>query len=245
MCNNCVWLWLCAYFCHGCAITFVSCCDLLVSIRPLKAALLAGLSLDVTKPECSFKLSYFQKWLGYQLLPFAAALLLFSGCVYIVVAQLCRRRLPLKAATAAHAVVAGVDSAGSKLSDAVNFFIGGLCVLLYYTYFVVLKSALGVFACTPDVNGRLRLRAEPSVYCWEEGSLQVQLVPYAVLSLLVYGCVYPALLAFALFRNKVGIRADQALWLRGDVVGGETRRRYGKLYQVRAPPPPPHTHTHT
>lgn len=107
---------------------------------------------------------------------------------------------------------------------------------------MVVRRALDVFDCTRGPDGRWTLDSDPSLGCWApDATVHAALVPWAGLSLALYGLGVPLAFARVLHAHSAAIVRDQKLWLigRGEVLSENAdiriRRRYSKLYQVTAP----------
>jgi hypothetical protein len=126
-------------------------------------------------------------------------------------------------------------------SAAWDAVVGGCFALAYYSYFMLVRQSLDIFACTAGPGGQYRLNSDPSIACWTPGCAQQQLVPYAALSLIVYGMGIPVLFATVLARHRDAVRVDQTLWLLGrgssrlDNPHYSVRHRYARLYQDYRP----------
>lgn len=185
-------------------------------------------------------------------------------------------------------IVAAVRRGGSvwrELLRSIDVCVGGIFTLLYYVYFVVTKRSLEVFGtrlsrvccvwlvvgtyfsaqyratvCTERTDGVYTLDADPSLSCWDAGSSQMALIPWAAASLIIYGFVaaalsrsaaadslvlrlrrrlgVPFMFAVVLLRNASAIRCDQQLWIVGrgsttnDNPNFSMRICFAKLYQV-------------
>lgn len=193
-----------------------------VELRDVFTTLSASnLNLELVAPECSVNWTYEQKWLVVESVPLGGVLML-GLCLALrwVWLRLCLRK-----------------PAPTGPDETVNSAIGLLFTGLYFSYFVEVKYALSIFDCASNDNGLSALESDPSVLCGVPGGPHERLVPLALLSLLVYGCGIPLLIAVSLFVNRHAIHADQALRARGE---GDnfltnpnyaTRLRFRKLYE--------------
>jgi hypothetical protein len=82
-----------------------------------------------------------------------------------------------------------------------------------YSYFVMVRSALDVFACAVDASGREYLVSEPAIDC--ASAERAALVPGGALSLLAYGAGVPAIFSAILWRHRVSMKRDVLLFARG------------------------------
>jgi len=112
-------------------------------------------------------------------------------------------------------------------------------------YLYISETSLDVFNCGKVVSetgvsdGKWYMNSEPSEVCYEEGSMQAMLQPWAIITTLVYSLGYPLLIIYLLFKpdHRKLIRQDQLLRACGT---GDTpdnnpfcfnfRKRYGRLY---------------
>lgn len=199
-------------------------------IRVLFRALSAlNFDLDIASPECLLRdiYRYDLKWYGIMCLPLGCALIFFL--IHLVLWSRkkfwLRRRRNLNKHT--HAMVS------------MNL------VMMYFLYLYLTRSALDVFNCVPlDPPDKIHpdwtyMTAVGGVRCYESGSLQMQLLPFAVLGIIFYTLGYPALLAWLLWRNKARIREDQVLRangkgdkrVKGDMFNiYNIRKRYSAIY---------------
>ena len=180
-----------------------------------------NLNLEITAPECSIPdLSYKLKWFFIQALPLGAAMLFLLLHLTLLFKKRCllgrKRRL------------------NSHLSAMVGMFF----TMLYVLYLYLTRTVLDVFDCSPtdppDGKEYLDVVFEP---CWEAGSLQVFLLPFACIALLVYVVGYPAWVLQKLYKNRHLVMEDQLLRAKG--IGRDRltnpraydfRKRYHKLY---------------
>jgi hypothetical protein len=182
-------------------------------------------SPELTAPECTISFTYGQKWALIELFP-----IFVSGLLVIVVAM-----------SNAVDIVRHKRACAAVFARTTDVLIGGIFTLLYYTYFIVLRRALEVFSCAQEAGGFYTLNADPSIRCWEAGSPQTNLVPWAIASIVGYGAGVPCAIAVVSIKYRLNIQRDQRLWLAG---GGATRldnpdysvrRRFAKLYQDYIP----------
>ena len=106
--------------------------------------------------------------------------------------------------------------------------------MLYFTYMITLSRSVEVFKCTRDAAAnRWTLDAEPSLSCWD-GGVQSHLVPWAVVTLVLYGLGVPSLFAWVFWKHGAAIRRDQRRWIigAGDSLGTNPdfaiRRRFSR-----------------
>ena len=213
----------------------------------------AGLDLEILAPECSMKFDYWQKWAFTQSLPlvgiagvFGAAVLakvvklVFRGLSHLILQRhTCCRRNALRKRKA-RAVVLGLrDSVRPTVSQITLFdrLLGVLFSFFYVIYFVVIRNGFAILDCASvqTTSGyKTVLEGAPSIECGSE--LHLQLIPWSVASLLLYGIGIPLLFLSLLLSKRKSIIIDQRLRQRGE--GNtelsnpvfKTRIRYGKLY---------------
>ena len=176
----------------------------------LSATTVSTFSVDIVSPECTIAFSFQQKWALLQAFPPVMAVILSVGVI------LATFSVPLL-----RVVRCGGRASVALLFDARTWsaawdgIVGGVLALFYYSYFMLVRQALDVFACRENADGTYSLISDPSSACWAAGSVQQQLLPYAVLSLLVYGAGTPGVFALVLWRNRGAVARDQTRWLLG------------------------------
>ena len=152
-----------------------------------------NLNLEITAPECTVpELAFQTKWYFIVLLPLAV---IAMGMVAFAAFWL-------------YALFTNMqkDPKGQRYAP----LVAGLIVLLYFLYLHETKTILDVFNCVPTTppDGQKYLQAvfEP---CGQKGGVQLQLMPFAVIALIVYTFGFPAWVAFMLVVNKETIMLDQ------------------------------------
>jgi hypothetical protein len=185
--------------------------------------------LDVASPECLVQ-EYYRydiKWFSIMALPLGMA----SIFLFIHFLLYCKKRF--------------LERRTSKLNKHAHSMVSMNLVMMYFLYLYLTRSALDVFNCVSlDPPDRIHpeytyMTAVGGVRCYEEGSLQMQLLPYAVLGILFYTMGYPAILSMIMWRNKIRIQRDQ--YLRSSGLGDKRdptdlynvyniRKRYSALY---------------
>ena len=155
--------------------------------------------LDVASPECLVQ-EYYRydiKWYSIMALPLGLAFLFLLVHVLLLLKKRC------------------CDGRTTNLNKHAHAMISMNLVTMYFLYLYLTRSALDVFNCVPldppDVvhPEYTYMTAVGGVQCYQEGSLQMQLLPLAVLGILVYTIGYPALLMVLFWRNKLRIQTDQ------------------------------------
>lgn len=207
------------------------------------AASISSFNEQLMAPECSIgSWSFGTKWYIMQGIP----LVLLVGLAGL----LCTRRLRslrqrllrgpgrLAAPTSTHLRrLLGRD----RLAAIEDSYCGICIIMLYFLYLTVTKGALSVFDCTINKSGVFLLDADPSIRCYEEGSVQQTLVPPAILSLLVYTIGIPMTFLAILVIHGPAIKLDQTM--RAANQGGTEasnpeyyiRKRYQELYSLFRP----------
>ena len=158
-----------------------------------------NLNLEITAPECSIPdLGYQAKWFGIETLPLAAAGLFLICHVAILFKKRC------------------IMGRKKRLNSHASALVAMLLVMMYVLYLFITRTVLDVFNCAPtdppDGHEYLEVVFEP---CWEAGSIQMTLLPFAILALLGYTIGYPAVVWLALWKNKFKIMEDQLLRAKG------------------------------
>jgi hypothetical protein len=133
----------------------------------------------------------------------------------------------------------------SDLHKHVNVLIAAMFTAMYYLYLTLTRRALDIFNCNPVVpDDGYTYTQFTSIECdgglcrcWEEGSLQMTLVPWAIVLFCVYSLGYPFLIFVILRKNKDLMKEDQLL--RAKEMGDDRvsnpnaydiRKKYHKLY---------------
>lgn len=183
--------------------------------RIFTVASVSSFSPNIVSPECSIEITFAQLWYIIQLFPPIVFCFLSFGIFMSVAATM--RTLDI----------------GFVVEMSLNPIIGTFYSLMYYMYFILVKQALLIFVCV-EYGNRTILRADPAIECWS-GEQHIHIVPYAIISLVVYGCGVPFLFYMALYKHRITICADQKNWLCGLTEIDNVRRRYSKLYQDYRP----------
>jgi hypothetical protein len=199
------------------------------SLRQVFAILSAfNLNLDLAAPECiSQTISFGNKWAFVELLPAVTALLL--AAVYgadVAYKRSCRNVARLDR----HAALPGL----------IALFITVMRLLYLY----VTRMTLDVFNCAPTdpPDGKEYMAGMLDQVCDAPGSLHGRLLPWAVLTLLVYSLGLPAAALALLRRKRTAVVYDQILRARGSGDDRLTnpryhafRRAFGRLYSHFTP----------
>ena len=184
--------------------------------------------LDIASPECLVAGLYrFDiKWFCIMAMPLCVAVVFMCTHFCIVIKKRIKGRT-------------------QKLNKHAHAMVSMNLVMMYFLYLYVTRSALDVFNCTPlDPPDPIHpeytyMTAIGGELCYQEGGLQMSLIPYAICGIIFYTIGYPCLLGWLFWKNKNRIQRDQYLRaMRADVVRDITdkfniyniRKRYSHLY---------------
>eukprot|EP01029_Cantina_marsupialis_P013543 TRINITY_DN2_c0_g1_i4.p1 TRINITY_DN2_c0_g1~~TRINITY_DN2_c0_g1_i4.p1 ORF type:complete len:592 (+),score=144.91 TRINITY_DN2_c0_g1_i4:205-1776(+) len=139
-----------------------------------------------------------------------------------------------------------------KVNRHVSVLISVFFVTFYYLYLYLLRMQLEIFNCTetePDDGHTYTEFSSTSCdglcRCWESGGIHLQLLPWALLTFIVFSLGFPAIVTWIIWKNRQWIQLDQLLRAYGFndsqrgrrvnrvEVGDECydlRRRYSRLY---------------
>ncbi|KAA0148493.1 hypothetical protein FNF28_07451 [Cafeteria roenbergensis] len=132
--------------------------------------------------------------------------------------------------------------ASAVAASAIDSGLGLALTLLYFAYLTATRNALQPMDCTvveaADGSGSQKvMKLEPSVVCdVSSDKTYAQVLPWAVITLLLYGLGIPLLFAVMLFTSRKAIVADQKLLavgeghVRATNPNFSTRKRLGRLY---------------
>jgi len=184
-------------------------------------------NIDITAPECVVPdLPFSVKWYGTMFLPMGCFGVLLCVHVYNIVRKV-------------------ADGRRSDLNKHVHILVAAMFTAMYYMYLTLTRKALDIFNCNPVVpDDGYTYTVFTSIECdgglcrcWEEGGLQLSLVPTAAILFCLYSVGYPLTVFMILRKNKDLIKEDQLL--RAKEVGNdrisnpnayEVRKKYHKLY---------------
>eukprot|EP01029_Cantina_marsupialis_P014770 TRINITY_DN323_c0_g3_i1.p1 TRINITY_DN323_c0_g3~~TRINITY_DN323_c0_g3_i1.p1 ORF type:complete len:6065 (+),score=1822.54 TRINITY_DN323_c0_g3_i1:50-18244(+) len=192
-------------------------------------------NLDLAAPECAMpNLDYDAKWFFIQALPLMAAVLFLMIHIF----KWTHKRLILK----------NKKKATSHVAMLISVFL----VTFYYLYLYLLRMQLEIFNCTEtepydgyyytefsssSCNGMCR--------CWESGGIHLKLLPFAIITFILFSIGFPVFVARIIWKNKRWIQLDQLLRAYGFndgqkgkritrvEVGSECydlRKRYSRIY---------------
>eukprot|EP01029_Cantina_marsupialis_P010034 TRINITY_DN22_c0_g2_i3.p1 TRINITY_DN22_c0_g2~~TRINITY_DN22_c0_g2_i3.p1 ORF type:complete len:4249 (+),score=1569.44 TRINITY_DN22_c0_g2_i3:541-12747(+) len=150
-------------------------------------------NLEIAAPECSIPdVGFEEKFMMTQALP-AAACALFA-LLHLI--NYIRTRVILK----------------NKMTSQAGVLTSTALVMFYYLYLMLTRSALDLFNCNkldPD-DGYEYLDAVME-RCNVSGGMHLRLLPYAIISFIVYSAGYPLLLAYIIYKKRHEIMEDQLL----------------------------------
>ena len=93
--------------------------------------------------------------------------------------------------------------------------IGAYIIFFYYSYLMLSENSLKIFNCQPTVpsDGNLYMSAVGinGGICYQSGSLQQELYPWAVLTFLLYSLGFPLAIAIILYNNRQKVITDQLI----------------------------------
>jgi hypothetical protein len=156
-----------------------------------------NLNIDLAAPECwqSADFTYDQKWMVVELTPIT---LLFIAVLLYVGKLLWKMAKGRKARLHSHA---------PKL-------FGTTITIFYYTYLYVTTKTLSVFNCqeTFPVSDGFYYMVEVGTEdgkCYEDGSMQKKLEPWAYITFLTYTIGFPLFCGSLLYKNRMTCFLDQ------------------------------------
>lgn len=188
---------------------------------------LFNINVEVFAPGCwdSLAFSFKEKWIAVTVSP------LFVIGLFLVL-------------YAAHVgLIKYVE--GKKLysaADAFYKFFAVYLIMFYYGYLLLSNNTLAVFNCQPAVpvsdGHKYMVAVGPNGgVCYEEGSLQQALEPWAILAFIFYIVGFPAYVGYILYTNRDKITFSQVMRAAGIDMGKNERQElirfksvYYKLY---------------
>jgi hypothetical protein len=185
--------------------------------------LLAPFTLDwsVVAPECTFPgLTFVSRWVLTQAAPLVlAAVMVLAVTGQWVIVKLFRPSRERSVKRDAVAMSAAVFA------------------VMYYAYLTLARNTFAVFDCAPPypADGHTYM-AGVFERCWEEGGVHMELVPWAVVCLVLYCIAFPVGVAVLLWRHREAIQADileRESGSRSTSVSASLiacRRRYERMY---------------
>ena len=187
-----------------------------------------NINLNITAPECIFTIDYRTKWIIIQFTPVIILGVFFTLHCAKVFQKFFIKRVH-----------------GRRLWSHTHTMVGLSLISMYYLYLFITANTLEIFNCIEIISedgvsdGKRYLASAPSEECYQEGSLQQELLPAAIIWFIVYGVGYPALVAYLLLKpdHALMIKEDQLLRAmgKGDLRVTnphcyEFRKRYSRLY---------------
>lgn len=194
-------------------------------------------NINITAPECVFEIAYEDKWRLIMMMP---AYMIGAVFVFNWLMAFSKKFF--------------FNQHGKNIYSHSHQSVGVALTIMYYIYLNLSMTALEIFNC--GLQERLDERTgemvgdgkqymqETNWVCYEEGSLQVVLIPHAIVAFCVYTIGFPVFCAFFLFNkeNAKKCRKDQILRALGT---GHTRptnpecydfrKRYHRLYYYYKP----------
>ncbi|GMI00407.1 hypothetical protein TrST_g13361 [Triparma strigata] len=157
-----------------------------------------NLNIDLAAPECwqGADFTYDQKWMVVEITPIA---LLGMALIAYVTKYMFKRFKGRKARLHSHA---------PKL-------FGTTVTIMYYTYLYVTTKTLSVFNCQPTVpSDGFQYMTEVGTgdgICYEDGSMQQKLEPWAYVTFALYTLGFPVFCGVLLYVNRMTCFLDQVM----------------------------------
>ena len=98
-----------------------------------------------------------------------------------------------------------IRSVAPKLDSLLGVIFSGF----FYVYFIVVKTALGIFDCISTTGGESVLESNPNVVCSTKAQPYGKVYPFGIAGMVVYGIGIPLIFGFVFFKYRAAIRADQ------------------------------------
>ena len=161
-------------------------------------------SIDIAAPEClSPNITFEMKWILMMLVPLTVSLIM---SIYWVVAY-CFKRF-----------IRGIRRR-ALLHAHTDVVIATLFLMMYYLYLPLCMKVIEIFNCAelnPSDGFEYTSWTSSSCSggickCWEEGTVQMQLIPYAIIFAILYVFMYPAAVVWIILSYKRLIKLDQIL----------------------------------
>jgi hypothetical protein len=178
-------------------------------------------NINITAPECAFVIQYQDKWMSIMAVPVTAMAVYYIFHAYMLITKYYFR-----------------GRRGQALYSHSNKPFGIGLMVLYFLYLYLLETSVEVLNCGPIISedgvtdGLDYMTAVPTIVCWEEGSVQTQLFPYAVFYFILYGFGYPLVLVLTLMNKKNAGKAREDQLLRA-MNTGWTRETNPDHYDFR------------
>jgi hypothetical protein len=162
----------------------------------------SNLNIQLLAPECSLKFSFVAQWTSVALIPVlvVGSVAIAGSCMTLVWKVRCaldRRFREVPRAPLPHPDLAPLE--------------GLAFTALYFLYLQEVKNSITMFDCTTNDLGQRILDAQADVRCSFEDPVFRTLLPWAVVSFVVYGMGIPGLFGFILYKHRVAIQGDQSL----------------------------------
>lgn len=202
-----------------------------IVVKMFSISFFFSFDIDITAPECAYPdITYEQKWYVTMAMPF------FGGAVFLL----------MFIGKLIHKFIWRHKRGWTALTKHGNQLIAMFVIMLYYLYLPLLRKALEIMNCNPldppDGNTYTDWTSPNCgmgyCQCWGDRSEpQMQLFPWAVLSLIIYGGGYPLYVSYILYKYFNLIKEDQLLRAMdtGDTratnpLAYDVRKKYHKLY---------------
>jgi hypothetical protein len=176
-------------------------------------------NLNVATPECSFPVTYEQKWFFVETMP-----VVIVFCIGVVSVAMAGYKKYVK------------NRKGKRVWEHAPTMFGTALLAFYYIYLYVSSMSLDVFNCGEVLSedgvsdGKRYLSSEPSLQCSDFGYEPLQ--GWACVTTLFYSIGFPVLLCWLFFKqeNRNKILVDQLLRAQNT---GHTRDLNPKAYEFR------------
>ena len=155
-----------------------------------------NLNVNIAPPECAFRVTYEKKWMAVELSPLA----IVAACLLVHGARSAQKRLFRKDGHRNLPRRLRRERRGAHVPRLVGTSLAGF----YFAYLQVSQNTLEVFNCSEIVSeegvsdGRQYMQAAPDEPCYEPGSTQSRLLPFAALFFCAYSLGYPLLVSYIL-----------------------------------------------
>eukprot|EP00937_MAST-01D_sp_MAST-1D-sp2_P000675 g675.t1 len=172
-----------------------------------------NLNLELLAPECSYDISYDQKWLFIEMLPVG----LIGIFLLVHFSKVFHKKFIQKR-------TAKIHSHGHRV-------VGFSLMCFYFLYLYLTRTTLEIWNCqeTDPPDGHEYMQAV-FVKCGEPGGLQQRLLPWSIIFFFGYTLAYPGIVALILWRGKNKVQEDQLLRAKGT---GQTRATNPNCHDFR------------
>jgi hypothetical protein len=177
--------------------------------------------------ECTVEVSYEQKFFGYQIAPAMIGLGCFVLYLFFRLVAFCQKK--------------GVHGARTAANIS-NNILGMFLIAFNVMYLILCRTTMDVFNCKEMIpSDGYEYMVSTHERCWEEGGLHMHLLPYAIMSLLVYAIGFPIGLGYLIYNNRLAIdydmrmRAQHLHFKRKASKNYYVALRYGRFYKYFRP----------